>query len=81
MAFRVRLKVRIAVCPDHALLGTLSAWVWKVGYQQRGLPHAHTRFGTGFDTNDVCQTERHINERVHAHSAVENDVMTLNDYD
>jgi hypothetical protein len=37
----------------NQILGKASAFIWRIEYQKRGLPHVHIRFWTAFDTQDI----------------------------
>jgi hypothetical protein len=39
--FRVRLKGFMQFCKKSRVLGNVRAFVWRIEYQQRDLPHAH----------------------------------------
>jgi hypothetical protein len=47
----------------HQILGKVSAFVWRIEYQKRGLPHADILFWTGFDTPDIDAIDAVINAR------------------
>jgi hypothetical protein len=48
---------------NHQIPGKVSAFVWRVQYQKRGIPHAHILFWTGFDTQDIDAVDAVINAR------------------
>jgi hypothetical protein len=45
------------------ILENLSAFVWRVEYHKRGLPHAHLLFWIYFDPQGVSAVERAIVQR------------------
>jgi hypothetical protein len=47
----------------HQNLGNISAFVWRIEYQKRGLPHAHILFWSDFDTHNIAAVEKVINVR------------------
>jgi hypothetical protein len=47
----------------HQILGKVSAFIWRIEYQKRGLPHAHILFWREFNTQDVDAVDAVINAR------------------
>jgi hypothetical protein len=47
----------------HQIMGKVSAFVWRIEYQKRGLPHVHVLFWTDFDTQDIDAVDEAINAR------------------
>jgi hypothetical protein len=45
------------------ILRKVSAFVWRIEYQKRGLPHAHILFWTDFNTHDIHSVKAAINVR------------------
>jgi hypothetical protein len=60
IVFRSRLKFIMKYCQCIRILGRVKAFVWRVGQQQRGPPHAHILFWTDPDTNDIHEMDRLI---------------------
>jgi hypothetical protein len=48
---------------NHQILGKALAFVWRIEYQKRGLPHAHILFWADFDTQDINAVDAVINAR------------------
>jgi DNA polymerase III delta prime subunit len=61
--FKSKLSALMKFIQDHQILGNISAFVWRIEYQQRGLPHAHILFWSDFDTQDIPAVEAVINVR------------------
>jgi hypothetical protein len=40
-----KLSALMKFIQHHQILGNISAFVWRIEYQQRGLSHAHILFG------------------------------------
>jgi hypothetical protein len=53
IVFGARLKALIVICREQALLGNVNPLVWRIEYQQRGLPHAYILFWMDFDTDHL----------------------------
>jgi hypothetical protein len=54
--------------------------MWRIEYQQRGLPHVHMLFWTDCDTSDVQQIDRIVNARYQESSVLENERQMVSDY-
>jgi hypothetical protein len=61
--FKSKLSALMKFIQHHQILGNISAFVWRIEYQQRGLPYAHILFWSDFDTQDVPAVEAVINVR------------------
>jgi hypothetical protein len=61
--FKIKLSVLMNFIQNHQIPGKVSAFVWRIKYQKRGLPHAHILFWTGFDTQDIDAVDAVINAR------------------
>jgi hypothetical protein len=48
---------------NRQILGKISAFLWRIEYQKRGLPHAHILFWSDFDTEDIHAVESVVNVR------------------
>jgi hypothetical protein len=48
--FKIKLSAFMNFIQKHKILGKVSAFVWRIEYQQRGLPYTHITFWTDFDT-------------------------------
>jgi hypothetical protein len=51
--FEIKLSALMNFIQNNQILGKVSAFVWRIEYQKRGLPHAHILFWTDFDTQDI----------------------------
>jgi hypothetical protein len=47
---KIKLSTLMNFIRTHRILGKVSAFVWRIEYQKRGLPHAHIFFWADFDT-------------------------------
>jgi hypothetical protein len=61
--FKIKLSALIDFIRKHQILGKVSAFVWRIEYQKRRLPHAHILFWTDFDTQDIDAVDAVINAR------------------
>jgi hypothetical protein len=61
--FKIRLSTLVNLIQKHQILGKVSAFVWRIEYLKRGLPHAHILFSTDFDTQDMDAVDVVINAR------------------
>ncbi len=61
--FKIKFHKLIQYIQSHKLFGTVNAMIWRIEYQQRGLPHLHLLLWTDFDTDDISALERLINTR------------------
>jgi hypothetical protein len=66
--FKIRLSALMNFIQKHQILDKVSAFVWRIEYQQRDLPHAHIIFWTDFDTQDIDAGDAVINARCPNHS-------------
>jgi hypothetical protein len=80
IVFRSRLKFLIKHCKSTRLFGNLKAFVWRVEYQQRGLPHAHILLWTDTDTTDIREVDRLINARYPQPSPIQNQQQMISDF-
>jgi hypothetical protein len=55
--FRTKLSASMKFIQKHEILVKVSAFVWRVEYQKRGLPHAYILFWTDVDTQDIHALE------------------------
>jgi hypothetical protein len=63
LIFKQKLASLMKFIKSTNLLGKISAFVWRIEYQKRGLPHAHILFWTDLNTQDVEAVEAVINVR------------------
>jgi hypothetical protein len=61
--FKIKLSALMNFIQKHQILGKVSAFVWRIEYQKRGLPHAHILFWTDLDTQDIDAVDMMINAR------------------
>jgi hypothetical protein len=59
--FKIKLSALTNFIQKHQILGKVSACVWRIECQKRGLPHAHILFWTDFDTQDIDAVDAAIN--------------------
>jgi hypothetical protein len=64
LVFRLKLLGLMAHLQKSKTLGNLSAYVWRIEYQKRGLPHAHILLWTDFDTTKPIAVEKVVNVRL-----------------
>jgi hypothetical protein len=55
------------------MVRTAPAFVWRIGYQQRGLPHAHILLWTEYDLDNVTPIEKVVNVRLQRESPFPDD--------
>jgi hypothetical protein len=58
---KIKLSALMNFIQKHQILGKVSALVWRIEYQRRGLPHAHIIFWTDFDAQDIDGVDAVIN--------------------
>jgi hypothetical protein len=63
IVFKMKLSALMNFIQTEEVLGTVRAFVWRVEYQRRGLPHAHILFWTNCDTMDMAVIDRIVNVR------------------
>jgi hypothetical protein len=80
IVFQARLKCLLEYCRRSHLLGNVTAFVWRIEYQQRVLPHAHILFWTDCDTSDIQAIERIVNARYPKSSPLENERQMVSHY-
>jgi hypothetical protein len=61
--FKSTLSALMKFIQHDQFLGNISAFAWRIKYQQRELPHAHILFWSDFDTQDIPAVETAINVR------------------
>jgi hypothetical protein len=61
--FKVKLSTLMNFIQKHQILGTVSAFVWRIEYQKRCLPQAHILFWREFNPQDVDAVDAVINAR------------------
>jgi hypothetical protein len=61
--FQTKLSALMKLIQKKKIFGKVSAFVWRIEYQRRSLPHAHILFWNDFDTQDVHAVETVINVR------------------
>jgi hypothetical protein len=77
--FRARMKWLMHFCKKKRIFGTVRGFVWRIEYQQRGLPHAHILFWTDCDTTDAQQIDRIITARYPLPSTIQTEQAKIND--
>jgi hypothetical protein len=80
IVFRSCLKFIMKYCKSTRILGRGKAFVWRVEYEQRYLPHAHILFGTDSDTNAIHEMDRLINARNPDASSFYHEQEMINDF-
>jgi hypothetical protein len=63
IVFKEKLSALMTFLKKRRTLGTILAFVWRIEYQRRGLPHAHLLFWTDFETQIVESVDSVINVR------------------
>jgi hypothetical protein len=53
IVFKTKFSALMKFIQQRRILGKVSAFVWGIEYQKRGLAHAHILFWSDFDTQDV----------------------------
>lgn len=61
--FKIRFHRVLKYLQASYLFGTNHAIIWRIEYQQRGLPHAHVLIWSNIDTSDISCLEALINTR------------------
>jgi hypothetical protein len=61
--FNIKLSALMNSIQKHQILGKVSAFVWRIEYQKRGLPHVHILFWTDFNTQNINAIDTVINAR------------------
>jgi hypothetical protein len=77
--FRARLKYLMKDCRQSDLLDNVTAFVWRIEYHQRGLPHDHILFWIDCDKSDVQAIERIVNARYPESSRLEKECQMVSD--
>jgi hypothetical protein len=62
--FRLKLNGLMKFIESRRTLGKVLAFVWRIEYQKRGLPHAHVLFWTDYDTSSIPAVEKVVNVRL-----------------
>jgi hypothetical protein len=78
--FKIKLFALTNCIQKHQILGKVSAFVWRIEYQKRGLPHTHVLFWTDFDTQDIDAVDAVINARYPKHSPFFNGQGMVSDF-
>jgi hypothetical protein len=68
--FKIKLSVLMNFIQKHQILSKVSAFIRRIKYQKRDLPHAHILFWTDFDTQDIDAVDGVINARYPKNSPV-----------
>jgi hypothetical protein len=63
IVFKEKLSGLMMFLKRRRTLGTIFAFVWRIEYQRRGLPHAHLLFWTDFQTQIVESVDSVISVR------------------
>jgi hypothetical protein len=63
IVFKLKLSALMNFWRARRLLGGIRAFVWRVEYQKRGLPHAHILLWTDFETEDIEAVDSVVNVR------------------
>jgi hypothetical protein len=66
--FKIKLSPLMNFIQKHQILSKVSAFVWRIEYQKRGLLHVHILFWTDFDTQDIDAVDAVINARYRKNS-------------
>jgi hypothetical protein len=61
LVFKSKIFALMKFIRSRKILGTVSAFVWRIEYQRRGLPHAHVLFWSDYNTADVGAVEEVVN--------------------
>jgi hypothetical protein len=61
IVFKSKLSALITFLQDRKVLGLINAFVWRVEYQKRGLPHAHIWLWTDFNAQNLDAVDSVIN--------------------
>jgi hypothetical protein len=80
IVFRARRKCLMKYCRQSRLLGNVTAFVWQIESQQRGLLHPHILFWTGCDTSNCQGLERIVSTRFPDSSPLECQRQMVSDY-
>ena len=79
LVFKQKLKTILNFINTRKLFGEVKAYVWRIEYQKRGLPHAHILFWTDFDTSNLQDVDKVVNVRYPLISPFLNDTLMIND--
>jgi hypothetical protein len=61
---RLKLNALMKFLETRRILGTISAFVWHIEYQKRGLPHAHVLLCTDYELDSPPAIEKIVNVRL-----------------
>jgi hypothetical protein len=64
LILRLKLNALMKFISRQKMLGTVPAFVWRIEYQQRGLPHAHILLWTDYDSDNLTAIEKVVNVRL-----------------
>jgi hypothetical protein len=78
--FKIKLSALMNFIQKHQILSKVSAFVWRIEYQKRGLPHAHILVWTDFDTQDIDAVDAVINIRYTKNPPFFNDQGMVSDF-
>jgi hypothetical protein len=78
--FRSKLNALMKFIRSGKMLGNVSAFVWRIEYQKRGLPHAHILLWTDYDTSNVAAIEKVVNVRLPRYSPFPDDHNSTSDF-
>jgi hypothetical protein len=78
--FKMKLAALMQFIKRKKILGNIKAFLWRIEYQKRGLPHAHMLFWSDFDTQDVQAVESVINVRYPKKSPFFDDQTMISDF-
>jgi hypothetical protein len=79
IVFRARLKCLLDFWKRSQVRVTVRGFVWRVEYQQRGLPHGHILFWMDSDISNPEEIDRIINARYPENSPLINEQKMIND--
>jgi hypothetical protein len=79
IVFKSKLSALMKCLQDRKILGVIHAFVWRVEYQKRGLPHAHILLWTDFNTQDVDAVDSVVNVRYPKESPFVDDRQMVTD--
>jgi hypothetical protein len=63
IGFPLKLNALVQKIKAEKSLGSVLAFVWRIEYQRRGLPHARLLFWSDCDTTDVAAIDKIVNVR------------------
>jgi hypothetical protein len=78
--FRSKMNTLMKFIHSRKMLGKVSAFVGRIEYQKRGLPHAHILLWTDYDTSHVASIEKVVNVRFPRDSPSPDDHDSTSDF-